>query len=166
MQYCITFQGVIPALDAMLNTYTWICAMSYNMGVFWMMYLNIFVNSTESQKGSTLVLITAWCREATTQIARFMGPTWDLLGSYWPHVGPMNLAIWIAFALANEEANKSILPYCVFRPQWFKLSWTLSHFHNVVVVVRTTDLSISGPNGLVSRGDFRAIIFYLYGSIY
>ena len=38
-----------------------------------------------------------------TQIARFMGPTWDPPGSCWPpggpHVGPMNLAIGVASPL-------------------------------------------------------------------
>ena len=30
-------------------------------------------------------------------IARFMGPTWGPSGAdSWPHVGPMNLAIWVS----------------------------------------------------------------------
>ena len=32
-----------------------------------------------------------WC---STQIAKFMGPTWVLSARDGPHVGPMNLAIW------------------------------------------------------------------------
>ena len=34
------------------------------------------------------------CGPATTQIARFMGPTWGPPGSCRPQVGPMYLAIW------------------------------------------------------------------------
>ena len=33
------------------------------------------------------------CDVATTQIAKFMGPTWVLSSADGPHVGPMNLAI-------------------------------------------------------------------------
>ena len=36
-----------------------------------------------------------YLRTTTTQIARFTGPTWVLSAPDGPHIGPMNLAIWL-----------------------------------------------------------------------
>ena len=32
-----------------------------------------------------------------SQIAKFMGPTWGRQDTGGPHIGPMNLAIWVAY---------------------------------------------------------------------
>ena len=32
-------------------------------------------------------------KNITSQVAKFMGPTWGPPGTCWPHVGPVNLAI-------------------------------------------------------------------------
>ena len=44
----------------------------------------------------------------TTQIARFMGPTWGPPGSCWPHVGPM-LVPWILLSGNLWEQNPGYL---------------------------------------------------------
>ena len=41
----------------------------------------------------TLDQVITWCCQETTQIAKFMGPTWGPPGSWWAQMGPM-LAQW------------------------------------------------------------------------
>ena len=65
----------------------------------------------------------------TTQIAKFMGPTWGSPGSCWPQIGPM-LAPWTLLSgnltqvfpvplplrwwYHEHEAHNNILPYTIF----------------------------------------------------
>ena len=62
-----------------------------------------------------------------SQIAKFMAPTWGPPGSCRPHVGPMNLAIWVGThqlvaigPFLNQCFLRCMAPYAITRPQRVK----------------------------------------------
>ena len=74
------------------------------IGVIVVIWWNVYILG---QAPSCLLWVQIVCFfHVATQVARFTWPTWSQPGSYRPHVGPINFAIWVSSILQCIRVSK------------------------------------------------------------
>ena len=103
----------------------------------------------------------------TTQLTRFMGPTWGPPGPWWPQMGPMNLAIRGSARVSTacgSYTNSLILDECKvlghFQMHFLRIFilWFKWHRHLLSKVGSTSICNASASMMTKSTGTFRAVV--------